>query len=196
MITRTRSWPANHPFKTLLICVLVAAVTITALELTNTTHWFHHRTFVTASAATKGIPASSTKSATSKKDSKQRTAPAGSAANAPQTTSAAPDTRLFAPTGPFVSNHRPNLSGQPAPNTINSVCNTTSGAMCQIIFTKDNVTKSLPAQLTDEGGATYWNGWKLQDVGLTAGTWHITAKATLGSQTETSTDALNMVVAE
>lgn len=99
------------------------------------------------------------------------------------------------PTGNFVSNHNPNLSGSPTPNTEESVCNTTPGAKCEIIFTKDGITKSLPAQTTDNGGAAYWN-WKLQDVGLTEGSWKVTAKATLGSQMVTADDAVPLVVSQ
>jgi len=102
-------------------------------------------------------------------------------------------TTLIAPSGNFVSNHEPNLSGSPAPNELASVCNTTSGATCQIAFTKDGVTKALPEQVTDRGGSTYWT-WKLQDIGLTAGTWSITAKATLNNQMKTTNDALNLAV--
>jgi hypothetical protein len=102
---------------------------------------------------------------------------------------------LVAPSGTFVSNHHPNLGGKPAPNQIQSVCTTTSGAKCAIVFTKDGVTKSLPAQMTDSEGTTYWT-WKLQDIGLTAGTWHVEAKATLGTQTKTASDYMNLEVAE
>jgi hypothetical protein len=103
---------------------------------------------------------------------------------------------LLTPTGDFVSNHHPNLSGSPAPNRLTSVCTTTPDASCMIIFTKDGVTKSLGAQVVDAGGSTYWNNWKLQDIGLTAGTWTVQAVSTLNGQTKTASDALNLVVAE
>src|SRR5690606_17218727 len=100
---------------------------------------------------------------------------------------------LITPFGNFVSNHRPNLSGSPAPNTLSSVCNTTPGASCTISFTKDGTTKSLPAQTADANGATYWN-WKLQDIGLTTGTWKVQANASLNGQTKSASDALDLVV--
>jgi hypothetical protein len=103
---------------------------------------------------------------------------------------------LIAPSGSFVSNHHPNLSGSPAPNTVTSVCNTTPGASCQITFTMDSVTKSLPSQTADSGGSTYWTNWKLQGVGLTAGSWKVTATATLNGQTKTASDAMSLVVSE
>jgi len=152
----------------------------------------------TASSATKGevasptptpgtpatqpsaMPASPEQSSTSGRD-KDNTA----ANNAP----------LIEPSGTFVSNHHPNLSGQPAPNTIQSVCATTPGATCHISFTKDGVTKTLPEQKADNGGATYWN-WKLQDYGLTAGSWRVQAIASLGSQTKTTDDAMALEVSQ
>lgn len=103
------------------------------------------------------------------------------------------NTPLTAPTGTFVSNHRPNLSGSPAPNQVQSTCTTTPGATCQIIFTNGAQTKSLPAQTTDKGGSSYWS-WTLQDIGLTEGSWEVTAKAVLGSQTKTTVDSLKMEV--
>lgn len=102
---------------------------------------------------------------------------------------------LIAPSGNFVSNHHPNLSGSPAPNVISSVCTTTPGASCRIIFTKDTVVKSLPAQTTDRGGSTYWS-WKLQDVGLSAGTWKVEATSSLAGQSQSTADALNLEVAQ
>ena len=100
---------------------------------------------------------------------------------------------LLTPTGPFVSNHHPNLSGSPAPSELQSACTTTPGAKCQIIFRNGPVTKYLPAQQTDSGGSAYWS-WKLQDIGLTAGTWQITAQAVLNNQTRTAADSLNLEV--
>lgn len=100
---------------------------------------------------------------------------------------------LIAPSGTFVSNHNPNLDGDPAPNLIQSVCVTTPGATCTITFTKDGTTKSLPEQTTDSEGATYWD-WKVQSIGLTTGEWRIKAVAKLGSQTKTAQDSLNLKV--
>lgn len=100
---------------------------------------------------------------------------------------------LIAPTGTFVSNHRPNLGGSPAPNEEQSTCNTTPGATCQISFTYNGVTKSLPAQTADSGGATYWT-WDLQDIGLTEGSWQIQATARLNGKTLTGSDALKLEV--
>lgn len=98
-----------------------------------------------------------------------------------------------APMGTFVSNHRPNLSGSPAPNTEISTCTTTPGVQCRVSFTKNNIVKSLPSQLTDVNGNTNWS-WKLQDIGLTDGTWKISAIATNGGHTSTANDSMDLEV--
>jgi hypothetical protein len=102
---------------------------------------------------------------------------------------------LVAPTGNFVSDHHPNLSGSPAPNSMTSVCNTSPGASCQISFTDGSTTKSLPTQTTDAGGATYWY-WKLQDIGLTTGSWKISATSSVSGNSLSSTDPMALVVSQ
>lgn len=98
------------------------------------------------------------------------------------------------PVGTFVSNHHPNLDGQPAPNTIESTCTTTAGATCTITFTNESTTLSLPAQKTDQDGNTTWT-WKLQEIGLTEGSWTVTATATNGTKSTFSTDPMKLEVA-
>ncbi len=183
------------PFWLCFAIIIGLAAVLILLEATNTTHLLHHNSSKTVNSptaqATKGEPTNSSKNAPSQTNTG---APSTDTKN-PTGTGGASTATLNAPTGDFISNHHPNLSGSPAPNTVQSVCNTTSGATCQITFTKDGVTKSLPAQTTDAGGATYWT-WKLQDVGLTAGSWQVQAKATLGSQTKTANDAMALEVSE
>jgi hypothetical protein len=106
-----------------------------------------------------------------------------------------PDTSVTpsTPLGTFVSNHHPNLSGSPAPNTETSTCTTTPGVQCQISFTKNDVIKYLPSQLTDINGNTNWS-WRLQDIGLTSGAWRISAIATNGSKTSTANDSMSLEV--
>lgn len=100
---------------------------------------------------------------------------------------------LSPPSGNFVSNHSPNLNGSPAPSHEESVCNTSPGASCQILFTQNDITRELPAQVTDRAGSTYWS-WDLRDIGLTQGEWHIRARATLNGQTKTTDDTLSLQV--
>jgi cytoskeletal protein RodZ len=168
------------------VLLAVVVLIIALLELTNTTHVFHAEKAsspnpthaVTASPDTKGEPSPSSPVSSSKTSAADSTA-----SNQP----------LISPQGTFVSNHRPNLSGSPRPNSIQSSCVTTPGVVCLISFTKGSIVKSLPAQKTDGGGGTYWS-WKLQDVGITEGTWHISVKATIGSQSKVTEDSIDMVV--
>lgn len=99
----------------------------------------------------------------------------------------------IAPSGTFVSNHRPNLDGNPAPNSMNSICRTTPGINCEIRFTKDGVTKTLGPDTVGQDGLISWD-WKLQDVGLTEGSWQITAVASYGSKTVQTTDSIALEV--
>ena len=102
-------------------------------------------------------------------------------------------TQPSTPIGIFVSNHFPNLSGSPAPNTLSSTCSTTVGVQCYIEFKNGSITKSLESKQTDTNGNVTWN-WKLQDVGLTAGSWTVTAVAKNGSLTASSTDPMKLEV--
>lgn len=111
-------------------------------------------------------------------------------AQAPINSGAAPIT----PYGNFVSNHRPNLDGNPAPSSVQSVCNTTAGATCYIEFVnQDGVVKQLAAQKTDSGGATSWN-WDVKQAGFTIGSWKITVYASLNGKTESASDVQNLEV--
>ena len=173
------------PYIFIILVLLLGVAAAAAVHL-------HHKTSqpITASQATKGelsqpgAAGQSNKTGTSAntQPDNSKDQPAGSSAT------------LVTPTGDFVSDHHPNLSGSPAPNLESSVCTTTPGASCKITFTKDGVTKALTPETTDLGGSAYWD-WKLQDVGLTAGSWQIQAVATLNGQTMSATDAMNLVVA-
>jgi len=101
------------------------------------------------------------------------------------------DVTLVAPFGSFVSNHYPGKNG--SPTTEQSVCNTTAGATCYLQFTKDGVTKKLDAKVADSSGSAFWE-WNVKDAGFTAGSWQITAVATLNGQTKSTTDQINLEV--
>lgn len=94
-----------------------------------------------------------------------------------------------APSGSFVSNHHPNLSGSPAPNTMSSSCNTTPNAYCKITFSQSGTTKELPTKQSDNLGNTYWE-WRISDLGLGTGDWVIVAIAINGELTTKTTDSL------
>lgn len=108
-----------------------------------------------------------------------------------------PDTDITptTPIGTFVSNHRPNLSGSPAPNTMTSTCSTTPGSKCTIEFTKGNITKSLPNKIADGNGNISWD-WELQDVGLTVGEWQVTAVASNGNNIAKASDSIPLIVGD
>ena len=100
-------------------------------------------------------------------------------------------TILTEPYGTFVSNHHPGQDGSPTAEQ--SVCNTTPGATCYIQFTKDSMTKKLDTQTADPNGATYWT-WDVKQAGFSAGSWQVTAVASLSGQTKTAIDALALEV--
>jgi hypothetical protein len=179
-----------------LAILLSIALLVAILEKTNVTHLFHKEPPVLK--VTSKTPTTGGASTSSQKGEVTSNGQLGSSSNnqpGDQKSNNGGDstTVLINPSGDFVSNHHPNLSGTPAPNTISSVCTTTPGAQCTITFSKGGVIKSLPVQTTDREGSTYWN-WKLQDIGLSQGTWEIKAIATLGAQTKSATDAISLEV--
>lgn len=200
MYKNNRYTPPRSPKKTVftVLAVIVVLIGIVAvLEATNTTYFFHDKkpsyNSPTAGPATKGIPDSeqgqdnktndsSNDSSNSDDDAKHPTAPVDTNAN------------LTEPTGNFISTHTIALGTNPQ---MESICNTTAGASCKITFTNGSTTKSLSAQNTDRGGATYW-AWKPKDsnINLTPGTWTVTAVAQLGSQTKTTVDATKLEVTQ
>lgn len=133
-----------------------------------------------------------TKKAKSQKETKEQSASEDNT-KAPSNDIAQPSSTFTPtkPTGTFVSNHNPNLSGSPAPNQMSSTCQTTPGVYCTIQFTKGSIVKSLPSKKTDSSGNTSWD-WKLQDVGLTAGEWSIEAIAKNGDKVSRAQDSMNL----
>lgn len=109
--------------------------------------------------------------------------------NPPSTAPVDTSTKPVAPTGTFVSNHSPSLSGDTSPSILNSTCTTTPGVSCQISFTNGSTTLSLPAKTTDGAGNASWD-WNINDIGLSEGTWEVTATAKNGNQTAAATDPL------
>ena len=178
--------------KILIIASGIIALTGISIGLAVTLN--HHKTPapVTASPYTKGQPHNSGTNNSKPYNNSSPSTPKTSTTNNPNTSNSQ-QLSLIAPFGNFVSDHSPNLSGSPHPNLINSVCSTNPGATCQISFSSGSTTKYLPSQVTDAGGSTYWT-WYLQDMGLTVGSWKIIAKATMGSQTKTTTDPMPLQV--
>jgi hypothetical protein len=179
----------------LIIAGVVLVVLFIILELFNVTDVFHGKATktapTTAGQSTKGEIADEK---SQPEDSKGAT-PAekgndtGNVADSDKKNSNT-STELLAPSGTFVSAHK----SVPVNAALSSVCNTSSGANCQITFTSGTTIKSLSSQLTDKGGATYWNSWTPDSIGLTSGKWQVKAVATLNGQTKTSTDALELEI--
>lgn len=172
----------------LLVAVLVISIII-GLEATNTTHFFHKSPPMSgfkSTPTTGGGSADNQKGEHNLSSSQSSTPPnSGPASSNPQVS-------LITPFGNFVSNHTPGQNGTPENET--SVCNTSSGAKCQIIFTSGSDTKTLPAQMTDLAGETFWNNWAPSDIGLTKGSWRITAIASLNGQTKTASDSRELQI--
>jgi hypothetical protein len=86
-------------------------------------------------------------------------------------------------TGTFVSSHEAGMN-----SIIASNCVTSAGAVCTVMFTKGDISRTLPGQTTDKEGATFWE-WTPKQIGLTPGDWTIEAKASNGKQTKSAKDA-------
>lgn len=203
----------NHSRKKTFIIIAVVLVAIlvvgVVLELTGVTNFIdsnrakHYVTTPNTGSRTinqntkgDGSTGNSTGTNSGSSSSGSSTTNSGSSTNSndsgdakAQQTITDPSTPLSAPIGPFVSNHHLGASSP----TVQSTCTTTPGATCQIIFTNGSATKSLPVQQTDRGGSAYWS-WNLGEIGLTKGSWQITAKAVAGSQTKTATDSMKLEV--
>ena len=102
---------------------------------------------------------------------------------------------LSIPYGTFVSNHAPTISGAGNRSSEESVCITSPGVECIISFSLNGVTRSLPAQKTDNSGSAYWT-WDISSAGLTVGSWSISATATLNGQSKAAYDSLKLEVSQ
>lgn len=190
-----RKHSQNKRLLGIILATLLVIFIVTTLELLNVTHIFHKQAIpTTASQATKGEPTSSANGSKGGLNGSQSAAPASQPGDQKSDSGGAATVNILAPTGNFVSNHTPGQNGSPTEEA--SVCNTTPGASCQIIFTKDGITKSLSAQITDRGGATYWNNWTPKGIGLSVGEWKIEAIASLNGKTQSAVDAKKLVVSE
>lgn len=176
-----------------LIGLFVVVAVIAVLEFTNTTHFFRKEVpkpiGTTGGALTKGTQGGTVSQEAANAQPGNATPNTPTNNKQPDPAVASTNGTLLAPWGTFFNNTPVKTSEQ-----MGSTCNTTTGAACQIIFTNEGSTKTLPAQSTDAGGAVYWS-WKPSDIGLTPGIWHVSAKATLGSQTKTtSNDPLTLEI--
>ncbi len=177
------------------LCAVVAVFTV--LELTNTTHFFHHQQVVSGT-----IPSSNPKTQTSSENQSGPASQSPKNNNVSQnpTTSVTSDKSqaptsgsLITPYGTFISNHHPNLDGSPAPSQEQSTCQTSPGASCYITLTNNGVVKTLAAQNTDRDGVAIWN-WDISKAGFTEGSWKINVIASLNGTTKTANDSMQLEV--
>jgi hypothetical protein len=171
-----------------VIGFLLVAFIFTGLELTNTTHFFGARA---VSGTIPSLPNKDGKKSSGGGSAPVYTAPVGEKAAASDSPTS--EATLITPYGTFVSNHKPSLSGNSAPSSEVSVCITTPGASCTIVFTKEGVTKQLEAKTADSSGSVYWE-WDVKEAGFIEGKWTIEAKASSAGQNKTATDDLGLEV--
>ena len=116
----------------------------------------------------------------------------GASSNASQST---PSGGPQAPSGSFVSAYTASMN-----TNLTSSCSSTPAATCQIIFNKDGVTKSLPSQVVMDSdkldtAGTSWS-WTPNSIGLTAGSWSVSATATLNGQSKTTQSSVQLVISQ
>lgn len=98
---------------------------------------------------------------------------------------------LTAPYGSLVSNHKPGQNGSDLKEM--SQCITSAGAKCYVKLTQGDVVKTLPEKIAGPDGTIFWE-WNVDDAGLIGGKWTVTAVATLGNQTKSTTDQILLEV--
>lgn len=172
--------------------IIVILVAVVAIGTAVAGLWIHNR-HVNNTKAHSVNTTQSTPNAPIKGPTSSGTAPTTGTSTPNSTSDNQQGDGPIAPAGStFVSDHNRQLSNSKL-SSEQSVCNTSPGASCVIEFSQNGVTKSLPAKTTDSYGTAYWS-WTLQEIGLTPGSWQITAKATLNGQTKTAQDATNLNV--
>lgn len=190
----------SHRSKKLPLLITALVVLILAgvgIAYARNRHASQHVNFAPSSATptTGGASANSQKgevSQTENSSNNTNTSDGSQPGDSKSNTGGAINTALVKPTGDFVSAHHVSTS-----TSLTSVCNTTAGANCTIVFTaSDGTTKKLAAQTTDRGGSTYWNSWTPASIGLFPGSWAIQATATLNGQTLSTNDAMALEVVQ
>lgn len=97
------------------------------------------------------------------------------------------------PSGTFLSSHRLSLSGTGAPTEARSVCRTSPGASCTIVFTSEATTRQLGPKAVDAAGTAAWD-WSAEQVGLTVGHWSVRVTASNGSEVRSVDEAIGLEV--
>ena len=171
---------------------ILALLILGGLELGGITH-FIRKTPINYGSGT--IPAKIQKDNSSNISSSE--SPQNSSSNNKTGTGAneADGESLAAPSGTFISNHKPNLSGSPRPSAVQSTCITTPGASCYISFTKGQVVKKLDSEIADASGSVFWT-WDIKTSGFTEGIWQVQAVSSIGSATQVTIDPIPLEVSQ
>lgn len=172
----------------LLAVVIVAIAAVGTLEALDVTHLVHSKkqqdvaVGKVASPVTKGVKGGTSDKAGNKQDvsdGSPATAPSSSTTQPGADKQAASSGPVLAPTGTFANVYK-NVGTN---DNMQSTCNTSAGAYCEIIFTSGGTTKQLPKKLVDDSGAAFWS-WTPSSIGLSKGNWHITARASSGTDSK------------
>lgn len=105
-------------------------------------------------------------------------------------------TDLLTPSGNFVNKYKSTMN-----QILESSCNSTSGATCEISFSMGNVTKTLTAKTVAFSGKeaqvafASWQ-WTPSSLGLTPGSWTISATASLNGATKTANSTTLLEVSQ
>lgn len=186
-------------FTPYISAVLLLVIVVTTLELTNTTHLLHKKRAVSstipATVKTESNDGNDTASTPSTPDTSATPTTPTTPTNTKVVGAPSTSAPLIAPSGNFVSNHKPSLShANDVPSQLQSVCNTTPGATCTITFTNTaGIVKTLAAKTTDATGSVIWD-WDVNAAGFTTGTWKITATATLNGDSKSNSDPQSLEV--
>lgn len=169
---------SNH--RALITVLVLIVLLVGAVVLIKYTH--------KSPVATSSLTTSDTSSPTTSPTTTASTSSSGGTSGTGSSTSASSTTAPLpvSPNGSFVSSYQVGVDQEEQ-----STCNTTVGATCTIVFTSGDVTKSLtPTVVTtsdsakdDNSGASFasWT-WQPSTIGLTPGSWTVTATATLNGQ--------------
>jgi cytoskeletal protein RodZ len=188
---KNRSPQAKKPWIIGAVCLLVVILVV----LLGWLHWRHTAPSKPIIIKTTGTTSNKSAGASTTTPSSTSTSTDKTSVNGGAPPPASSNITILQPSGQFVSNHSPNLSGSPAPSSEESVCNGTPGAQCYIQFTNtsDGTVFKLASETLDSNGAAYWQ-WDVKTNNLEQGSWQVTAFSTLGNQTKSAQDARNLTV--
>jgi hypothetical protein len=184
----------TKPSKKILLGIVIVIIAVIAiLEVVGVTRVFHKgpnpeatKTTTTGGASTFSDKGEGAQNATSSNTADSGDSYAGAKTDGNNGASAT----LLAPSGTFVSAHHQ----VPMDAALTSVCNTTPGATCEIIFSSGSSERSLEIRTADSNGAVFWDRWTPRASNLTPGVWNVKAKAMLNGQTKSTTDALTLEI--